>query len=56
MLKPVESLGQKIEPGILEAGERYGISPYTLIELSDLYISEFHAKPRTFLDLLEAVE
>ena len=51
MLKPVES----IDPGILKVGERYGISPYTLIELSDLYKAEFHAKPRTFHDLLAVV-
>ena len=56
MLKPIQLLTPKIEPGILEAGERYGIKKHALIELTELYISEFHAMPRTFYDLLEVVE
>ena len=49
-------LEESIRTGILEFGERYGISPERLKELFAAYLSEFHTKPRTFYDLLEVVE
>ena len=49
-------LSEPIETGILELGERYGISPKTLVELFEAYKSEFRTAPKTFHDLLEVVE